>query len=418
VVLILARPICLDRPDDLALAFARMALPGGARAFLFDKILHVQVLLTGMEDDDRRLLRTLTERDSSYSEEFPAFVVGDRRRPGTALLSGRRDQLERLSAATRPSRPGLAGALDRMWKALEAPEAIELGGRRLEFGARTFVMGVVNVTPDSFSDGGRFLSADAAIAQGEALARAGADVLDIGGESTRPGAQPISADEERARVVPVIEALREKVDVPISIDTRKAQVARAALAAGAAMVNDVSALGFDPAMAEVVARAGVPVCLMHAQGTPETMQVDPRYGDVVAEVIERLDAAIARAREAGNEERRLLVDPGIGFGKTADHNVFLLRRLHDLRVLGRPIVLGTSRKAFLGKLTGKPAPERVIATAGSVAAAAVLGGADVVRVHDVAEVRDALVVADAVRLAQGGGQEFEPAPVRGRRAPR
>jgi dihydropteroate synthase len=255
------------------------------------------------------------------------------------------------------------------------------------------VMGVVNVTPDSFSDGGAWLDPGAAVAHGQNLARQGADILDVGGESTRPGAEPVGAEEELRRVLPVLEGLAG-AGPRLSIDTSKAAVAEAALRAGATIVNDVTALRGDPAMAALLAGRECDVCLMHMLGEPRTMQRDPRYGDVVDDVraflSERLELAVAE----GIAAERIWLDPGIGFGKTMAHNLELLRRLHELVALGRPIVVGTSRKSFLGTLTGRGVHERVPATiATNVLAFA--AGARVFRVHDVAEVRDALLVAAA-----------------------
>ncbi len=255
-------------------------------------------------------------------------------------------------------------------------------------------MGVVNVTPDSFSDGGLFLDPAAAVAHGRELVAAGAEILDVGGESTRPGAEPVSAEEELRRVVPVIRGLND-LDCDLSVDTSKAAVAEAALDAGATIVNDVTALRGDPAMAPLCAERGATVVLMHMLGEPRTMQEDPRYGDVVVEVksflAERLRAAIG----AGVAAERVWLDPGIGFGKTAAHNMELLRRLGELRELGRPLVIGTSRKSFIGKVDGSASGERLGGTiASSVLAAA--EGAEVLRVHDVAEVRQALAVAAAI----------------------
>lgn len=254
-------------------------------------------------------------------------------------------------------------------------------------------MGIVNVTPDSFSDGGRYLDRGAAIAHGEGLAAEGADVLDVGGESTRPGAAAVSAEEELARVLPVVAALAE-AGHRVSIDTSKAVVAERALAAGAAIVNDVTALG-DPVMADVVAAADAGLILMHMKGTPRTMQDDPTYEDVVAEVREFLATRLERACEAGVAEERIWLDPGIGFGKTIEHNLELIDRLGELRALGRPVVLGASRKTFLGRLTGRQVEDRLAASV-AVAALGVARGADVLRVHDVAATRDAVTVAEAV----------------------
>jgi dihydropteroate synthase len=257
-------------------------------------------------------------------------------------------------------------------------------------------MGVVNATPDSFSDGGRFLEADAAVARALALAEEGADLVDVGGESTRPGAALVAASEEIRRVVPVIERLRARgFPLPISVDTSKAAVARAALRAGADLVNDVRALA-DPELAAAVAEAGVPAVLMHMRGTPGDMASRAVYADVVQDVIAELAAAVARAEAAGVARERTIVDPGIGFAKTAVQNLELLRRLPELRALGRPILVGPSRKSFIGRITGAPAAERLPGTLAAVTAA-VLAGVEWVRVHDVAAARQAARVAAAIR---------------------
>jgi dihydropteroate synthase len=256
-------------------------------------------------------------------------------------------------------------------------------------------MGVVNVTPDSFSDGGRFLDHERAIAHGRGLAAEGAAILDVGGESTRPGADPVPADEERRRVVPVIEALAGDAAAQVSVDTTKLDVATAAVDAGASYVNDVSAFRLAPGMAALVAERGLDCCLMHMRGEPRTMQRDPRYDDVVSVVKAFLEERLAFAVAEGVPESRVHLDPGIGFGKTAQHNLELLRRLDELAAIGRPLVIGLSRKTFLGRVTGRDRPaDRAVATA----AANVLAferGARVFRVHDVAASRDALAVAAA-----------------------
>jgi dihydropteroate synthase len=257
------------------------------------------------------------------------------------------------------------------------------------------VMGIVNVTPDSFSDGGLYLDCAAAVDHGLALERAGATILDIGGESTRPGANPVPEDEELRRVVPVIEGLQARGSAAqLSIDTSKAAVARAALAAGATLVNDVTALRGDPDMAHVIAAGGADCCLMHMLGEPRTMQRDPRYGDVVSEVKAFLEERLAVAVAAGVAEERILLDPGIGFGKTTEHNLELLRRLDELVAVGRPIVVGTSRKSFLGKITARPVEDRIAATI-ATNVVAYERGARVFRVHDVAPIHDALAITAA-----------------------
>ena len=256
-------------------------------------------------------------------------------------------------------------------------------------------MGVVNVTPDSFSDGGLFLDADAAVEHGRRLVDEGAHILDVGGESTRPGAEPVSEDEERQRVLPVIERLAQDGDARLSIDTTKLAVARAALEAGATLVNDVSAFRFDPGMAALVAETGSGCCLMHMLGEPRTMQKDPRYDDVVSEVKAFLEERLAFAVSEGIDEERVWLDPGIGFGKTVEHNLELLRRLDEIVAIGRPVVVGTSRKSFLGKLAGgRDERERLPGTI-ATNVLALERGASVFRVHDVAQNADALAVAAA-----------------------
>jgi dihydropteroate synthase len=269
-------------------------------------------------------------------------------------------------------------------------------GARLFEGPGPFLMGVVNATPDSFSDGGRFLDAAAAVDRALRLAEEGADLVDVGGESTRPGAPPVPAEEEIARVVPVVERLRARgFALPISVDTSKGAVGRAALAAGADLVNDVAALA-DPDLARACAEAGVPVVLMHMRGTPADMASRAVYGDVVADVARELAAALARAEAAGVARDRTILDPGIGFAKTAEQSVALLARAGELRALGRPLLVGPSRKSFIGKLTGAAVGDRLPGTLAAVTAC-VLAGVELLRVHDVAAARQAALVAAAIR---------------------
>ena len=257
------------------------------------------------------------------------------------------------------------------------------------------LIGVVNVTPDSFSDGGEFLDAARAIEHGRALVREGADIVDVGGESTRPGgAGEVSAEQELARVAPVLDGL-VGVGVAISIDTSKAEVAEASIDAGATIVNDITALRADPELAALCAERSVAVVLMHMQGTPRTMQVNPTYDDVVDDIRAFLAERIEFAISQGMAEERIWIDPGIGFGKTVEHNLELVRRLREFRDLGRPLVIGTSRKSFIGTITSREVDERLGGTVASNVLA-LMNGADMLRVHDVAEVRDALRVARAV----------------------
>jgi dihydropteroate synthase len=266
----------------------------------------------------------------------------------------------------------------------------------LDMNTRTCVMGILNVTPDSFSEQGRFFDFDKAVAHGEFMVREGADLIDIGGESTRPYSRRISAQEEMDRVLPVVEALSKRVHVPLSIDTYKAAVAEEAIKAGAAIINDISCFRFDAGMAEVAARAGCPVVLMHMQGTPEDMQDHPHYDDVVGDVIQFLWDAKERAVSAGVRKDLVMVDPGIGFGKTFNDNLTIIRRLSELRVLECPLLIGTSNKAFIGKILGKEAHDRGVGTMAAVAAT-VMNGAQVVRVHDVGRAVETVRVIDAIR---------------------
>jgi dihydropteroate synthase len=274
----------------------------------------------------------------------------------------------------------------------------------LDLDSRTYVMGVLNVTPDSFSEEGRFFDFHKAVEHGEFMARAGADLIDIGGESTRPYSRRISAQEEMDRVLPVVEALSKRIHIPLSIDTTKAAVADKAIKAGASIINDISALRFDAAMAGVAARAGCPVVLMHMQGTPEDMQDHPHYDDVVRDVIHFLRDAKDRAVAAGIRKDLVLVDPGIGFGKTFNGNLALIRRLSEFRVLGCPLLIGTSNKAFIGKILGRETHERGVGTMATVAAA-VMNGAHVVRVHDVGPAVETARVIDAIRKGRIEGSE-------------
>jgi len=267
-----------------------------------------------------------------------------------------------------------------------------------ELGTRSLLMGAVNVTPDSFSDGGRFFQTEQAIKQGELLASEGADLLDVGGESTRPFSDPVPIEEELRRVIPVIEELAKRISIPISIDTCKAQVARAALEVGATIINDISSLRFDPEMVEVAAAAEVPLILMHMQGTPRLMQVNPHYDSLLSEIIGFLEERIQFASAAGVARERIIVDPGIGFGKTVNHNLQIIRHLDALAVLNQPILLGTSRKYFIGAVLDRDVTEREPGTWATVCAG-LIKGAHAVRVHEVATCRQLADMIDAIQNA-------------------
>jgi len=272
----------------------------------------------------------------------------------------------------------------------------KFGDTSILLGGFPKLMGIVNTTPDSFSDGGQFLQRDAAVEQGLRLVEAGADFLDVGGESSRPGATPVETSEEIDRVIPVVERLARETSVPISVDTTKADVARRALDAGAVIVNDISGLTFDPEMPKLCAETSCGVIAMHMQGTPQTMQQNPHYeGDVVEEICVYLQRRCAELQAAGIEASSLIIDPGIGFGKTAEHNLQILSRVNQFRELGYPVLIGHSRKRFLGKVLGKEVDERLFGTVG-VAVALAAQGVDIIRVHDVAAVADCLTAWRAV----------------------
>lgn len=322
-------------------------------------------------------------------EYFRPIVMTDPARPAGALvLAGGWcwfDRVEVMSRSAVPQVVVVADVPDDVRARLTAPRA-PMAGLHWD---QPRLMGILNVTPDSFSDGGQFVHPDAALAQVHAMA--GADVLDIGGESTRPGAVLVDHSEEIMRTAPVIAAMRAGgITVPISIDTRKAQVAQAALAAGAGIVNDVSALTFDAEMPSMVAQADCPVILMHAQGTPQTMQADPRYDDVLLDVYDWLAARIDTAMAAGIARSRIAIDPGIGFGKTVAHNLALLQRLSLFHALGCPILLGASRKRFIGTIGQADDPQARMPGSVAVALAGIAQGVQMIRVHDVAETRQAM----------------------------
>jgi dihydropteroate synthase len=280
------------------------------------------------------------------------------------------------------------------------PRVLITRHRRIDMTCHTVLMGIVNVTPDSFYDGGKRFDSAKAVADALEMVDSGAEILDVGGESTRPGAEPVPLEEELRRVLPVIRELRKNSNVPISIDTYKEAVARAALDAGADIVNDISALRFDPRMAALVASENIPLILMHMQGVPRTMQVEPHYQDVVREVRDFLAERVHSAKEAGIAARQIIIDPGIGFGKTLAHNLALLKDLGSFNSHGQPVLVGISRKAFIGKILDLAGPEERLEGSLAAAVAAALNGANIIRAHDVSETHRALRVADAIRLGR------------------
>ncbi len=272
---------------------------------------------------------------------------------------------------------------------------LQVNGHDYTIGPRTWIMGVINITPDSFSDGGLYFDKDKALEKGLQLIEEGTDIIDIGGESTRPGSEPISPEDEIRRVVPIITALRRRTDTLISIDTTKSEVAHAALDAGADIINDISALRYDPQMAPLVAEADVPVILMHMKGKPKTMQVNPTYEDVLLEVKAFLEESIDKAQAHGIKKEKIIIDPGIGFGKRLKDNLTLINNLHILEVLERPILIGVSRKSFIGTILDSPPEERLEGTIAS-AILSIIHGAHILRVHDVVSVKKAVRVAEAI----------------------
>ncbi|MEK6692199.1 MAG: dihydropteroate synthase [Nitrospirota bacterium] len=273
---------------------------------------------------------------------------------------------------------------------------LEWNDYRLDLFRRTHIMGILNVTPDSFSDGGRYLDTDKAVKRALEIEKEGADIIDIGGESTRPGALPLSHEEELGRVIPVIEKLKNRLRIPISIDTYKAEVARAAIQAGASIINDISGLRFDPDIATVAAEYDVPVVIMHIKGTPGNMQVNPVYQDLIGEILHFLEDGISIAQKAGIDEDMIIIDPGIGFGKTFEHNLEIINRLDEFKSLGMPVLFGPSRKSFIGKILDLPADDRLEGTAAAVAIG-IIKGANIVRVHDVSSMVRVARVADAIK---------------------
>jgi dihydropteroate synthase len=319
-----------------------------------------------------------------------------------ALLMGNQKQFEKLiqKLQSYPHLQKIGQALkDTFQNIFKSHFTLRCRQRTLSLGERTLLMGVLNVTPDSFSDGGLFFDKDEAIAHGLKMAQEGADIIDIGGESTRPGSKPLGLEEELRRVLPVIEALSREVKVPISIDTYKSEVAQRAIDSGAQIINDISGLHFDPELAHVAAKGDIPIVLMHIRGTPETMQKDVHYDSLFSEIIQYLKDGIQRAESAGLDPEQVVIDPGIGFGKTPGDNLLIIKNLSEFRILGKPILLGTSRKTFIGKILDAQIGERLEGTLSSIAIS-ILNGAHIIRCHDILQAKRAIAVVDAIRLAE------------------
>jgi dihydropteroate synthase len=318
-----------------------------------------------------------------------------------AILMGNQNQFEKLTLKLDQYADlrSLGHSLKETLRTLSKTQhTIRCRKKTFKLGKKTLLMGVLNVTPDSFSDGGLYFDKEKAIAQGLEMVEEGADFIDIGGESTRPGSKPLGLEEELRRVIPVIEFLVKEVDVPISIDTYKSAVAQKAIEAGAEMINDISGLHFDPGLAQVAAKGDVPLILMHIRGNPETMQKDVHYESLFSEILQYLKESIRRAESAGLDPEQIIIDPGIGFGKTVEDNLLIIKNLQEFRILGKPLLLGTSRKSFIGKILNAEVTERLEGTLSSIAIG-VLNGAHIIRCHDVLQAKRAIAVADAIRLA-------------------
>ena len=274
---------------------------------------------------------------------------------------------------------------------------LKLSDYTFDFSQKTYIMGILNITPDSFSDGGKYFDEDKAVRRAIQMAEDGADIIDIGGESTRPGSDPVTIEEELRRTVPVIKAVMKHVHIPVSIDTYKSEVAQRALDAGAAMINDISGLNFDREMAKVAAQHGVPVIIMHIKGEPKNMQQNPVYNALIPEICEYLKDAIKRAVDTGISADKIMIDPGIGFGKTFEHNLEIIHNLAEFKILGKPVMVGPSRKAFLGKILGDASPEERLEATAAAVAISIMNGAHMIRVHDVREMVKVAKVADAIK---------------------
>lgn len=398
-----ARLIVLASPDESRQVFERIGVDSYGISAMMPKTSHMNILLESIPCYVANILKQ--EMLSAGGDAAVAKgSVSCQVEKTDCLLMGTRKQLIRLieKLVLQPSLlRRVAEEVKRLLENVDRREHVFKTARReLIIGERTLVMGILNVTPDSFSDGGKYFDPANAIRRGLRLVEEGADIIDVGGESSRPGAEPITAEEEKKRVLPVVEALAREVNVPISIDTTKGSVARAAIDAGAEIVNDISAMSFDPEMAKVIGETGAGLILMHMRGRPRDMQKgDLTYHDLIGEIMDYLREAMGRAKGAGISEDNIVIDPGIGFGKKPEDNLKILKHLWEFKSIGRPVMVGTSRKSFISKITGQELPEeRIEGTAASVTAA-VLQGCSIVRVHDVAFMKRVVALADAIKTA-------------------
>ncbi len=392
------RLLQFSEPDEAIQEMKRIGVDPIGIELMRDKIFHFNLMIKGI---DCRLGNFLKQEMVLLGGD----VAMDRRMidcsvaASDTILMGTKNQINTIIDRLADRFNGLQGVAGRIRECLKnlesPPHTVRCKKTVLQLNERTHLMGILNVTPDSFSDGGMFLDPDNAISHGIELASQGADIIDIGGESTRPGAKPLPPDEELRRVIPVIEGLSAEVAVPISIDTYKSLIAEKAIEAGAEMINDISGLHFDPKMADLATKYDVPVVLMHIKGTPEVMQLDPHYDCLLTEIMEYLEESIDIAERAGVDAGQIIIDPGIGFGKSVEDNLRIIRHLGEFKSLGKPIMLGTSRKSFIGKILNAEVDQRDEGTLASISAT-IMNGANILRVHDVGPARKAAQIVDAI----------------------
>ena len=397
----MVRPYCrtylTDSPDELRTDLSAYGVNSQISENLIRKSRERLICLGPLTEQNRRTLLELTS-----NLRIPLECARDPFRTdySRAFATVSNSDVLALAERLRSANGTLAELADSLEDSVRPPKEFRIScrGTPLTLGKKTAIMGILNVTPDSFSDGGKYLEKEQAVEHAREMIKQGADIIDVGAESTRPGSLPIGQDVEIGRIVPIVEELRTDGAALISVDTYKPAVAEAALQAGAHMINDISGLTFSPDLAAVAASHGAPMILMHIKGTPRTMQENPRYIELVGEIIDRLSQSLERAFDNGLKPEQTIIDPGIGFGKTVDHNLTLLRRLKEFRALSRPILVGPSRKSFIGGVLDLPVEERLEGTLAAVAAAA-LGGADVVRVHDVEEAKRVVQLTDAINTS-------------------
>lgn len=393
------RPISINKLEEAIIELEKIGFPPSQAEKLATETMCFHLKLEGIHDAMIPHLEGMAHALATRLVIPP--ISSNHSMKHDLLLSGTPSQMENLAATIENESPELheiSTELRRLLKNIRRTRfTIPCRTKTLRLGERTLIMGAINVTPDSFSDGGVFFQRDRAVARALEMVDEGADFIDIGGESTRPGSRAIDPEEELTRIIPVIKKVATQTDTPISIDTRRARVAREALEAGGQIINDVSALRSDPEMGDVVASYEVPVVLMHMLGTPETMQQEIHYVSLFSEIIQYLKQSMDLACRVGVDAEKIIIDPGIGFGKTVDHNLAIIKHLYQFRILGRPILIGTSRKSFIGKILNLDVNQREEGTMASMAAS-ILNGAHIVRVHNVRNAIRAARITDAIKV--------------------